>query len=57
MDRATRHGQAQPKGNIRFLALLGEKRLAQEQDHKQETQRKKNLPGHVKTAHLQRSLQ
>ena len=39
-DHAARHGRQQSKGESPFLALLGEKRLAQKQHHEQETQRK-----------------
>ena len=40
LDYAAHRGQAQPKGKLHFLAFLGEKRLAQEKHHQQETQPK-----------------
>src|SRR5882757_3433741 len=57
MDDTAHSRQVQSKGQLHFLAFLGEKRLAQEQDHKQETERKQNLAGYVKSAHLQRLFQ
>ena len=53
----TRHGQAQLKGQLHFLAFLGEKRLAQKQHHQQKSQRKQTLPGKMNPAHLQRPFQ